>query len=88
MDIKSKILKSLALCFIGLLFTFAFTWIVFDFQKSSDGLKDTWAIVASIFSGFCTLVAAYIASLLFNDWRVQHNKNIDVTLIKKALRII
>lgn len=76
MDIKSKVSKSIAICFIGLLFTFAFTWIIFDFQKSSNSLKDTWTIITSLFSGITTLLAAYIATLLFNDWKEQHNKQI------------
>ena len=76
MDVKSKISTSLALCFIGLLFTFAFTWIIFDFENSPNSLKETWTIISGLFSGFATLIAAYIASLLFNDWKVQHNKQI------------
>lgn len=75
-NIRNFVAKTLAITFIILLFLFAFTWIIFDFQNSSDSIKDTWIIVSSLFSGIATLAAAYIATQLFNDWREQHNKTI------------
>ncbi len=30
-----------------------------------------------MFGGITTLIAAYIASKLFNDWKVQHNKTVE-----------
>lgn len=68
MKIKNIILNILASIFITTLFLFVFTWIIFDFQGSSNSLKDTWSIVSSLFGGIATLAAAYIALLLFNDW--------------------
>lgn len=62
----------MAICF----FCFASSWILFEFKGSSNSLKDTWSIVSSLFSGGAALIAAYIASLLFNDWKEQHNKSI------------
>lgn len=53
---------------IVLLFAFLF-YLYGDFK---DALSDT----ASFFGGIATLVAAYIATQLFNDWREQHNKQI------------
>ncbi|WP_163124233.1 hypothetical protein [Acinetobacter portensis] len=85
MDIKNKILNCFAIAFISLLFLFAFTWIIFDFQNSANALKDTWSIVSSLFGGISTLVAAYTAVLLFTDWRDNHNANIRKTLIEEAL---
>lgn len=38
------------------------------------GLKESFSITASFFGGIATLVAAYIASQLFNDWREIHNQ--------------
>lgn len=75
-NVKSSIAKTLAIVFILVLFLFAFTWIIFDFQKSNTSLKDTWSIVSSLFGGIATLAAAYIASLLFVDWKAQHNATI------------
>ena len=69
MNIRTPVLSILAFTFIVLLFVFAFTWIIFDFQGSSSSLKDTWSIVSSVFGGIATLVAAYIALFLYSDWR-------------------
>lgn len=52
------------------LFVFAFLFYLYGDLK--DALSDT----ASFFGGIATLVAAYIATQLFNDWREQHNKQI------------
>ena len=68
-NIRNIILNTFATIFIITLFLFAFTWIIFNFQGSSSSLKDTWSIVSSLFGGITTLATAYIASLLFNDWR-------------------
>ena len=76
MSIKNKILNCFAIAFVSTLFIFAFTWIIFDFQNSANALKDTWSIVSSLFGGIATLIAAYIASLYFNDWKEQHNKEV------------
>ena len=70
---------------MALIFLLAFTWIIFDFQKSSNSLKDSWAIVSSLFGGFATLTAAYIASKLFNDWGEQHNKTVIADVAKQIL---
>ena len=77
MDIKNIVANTIAGTILTLLFLFAFTWIIFDFQGSANSLKDTWSIVSSLFGGIATLVAAYIAALLFNDWRDQHNKTVE-----------
>lgn len=76
MKLNNLISNIAAITFISLLFIFALTWIIFDFNDSSSALKDTWSIIGSVFGGFATLVAAYIASQLFNDWKEQHNKQV------------
>lgn len=76
MNIQKRISNIIAIAFISTLFIFAFTWIIFDFQNSANALKNTWSIVSSLFGGITTLIAAYIASLYFNDWKEQHNKEI------------
>ena len=83
MEIKEKILNCFAIAFVSTLFIFAFTWIIFDFQNSDNTLKDTWGIVSSLFGGITTLIAAYIASLLFNDWRVQKTYELEKEYIEK-----
>ncbi|UUS56246.1 hypothetical protein MST16_08905 [Acinetobacter sp. YH16040_T] len=75
-DIQNKIINIIAITMAISFFCFASSWILFEFKGSSNSLKDTWSIVSSLFSGGAALIAAYIASLLFNDWKEQHNKSI------------
>lgn len=75
METKKLVSNVMAVSFIALIFTFAFTWIIFEFTNTSDSLKDTWTIVSGTFGGFATLAAAYIAANLFNDWRDQQDHN-------------
>ena len=89
MKIDENTVKNIiALLFLVLLFIFSFTWIVFDFQKSLSSIKDSWAIVASVFGGFATLTAAYIAYSLYDDWKKPHNLNIESEHKKEVLRVI
>lgn len=85
MKIKSSICRIFILSFVSLLFLFSFLWIIFDFNKSPNSLKDTWTILSSLFGGYATLIAAYVATQLFNDWRDSHNANIKNNLIEKVL---
>jgi len=49
MKTKDLIGNVVAVSFVSLLFIFALTWIIFDFNGSSSSLKDTWSIVGSVF---------------------------------------
>lgn len=82
------IAKLFATVFVALIFLLAFTWIIFDFQKSSNSLKDSWAIVGSLFGGFATLTAAYMAYSLYVDWRTPHDLNIETQYKKEILNVI
>ncbi|WP_180007734.1 hypothetical protein [Acinetobacter sp. YH16057] len=84
-NIKDSITKTITIIFISMLFLFAFTWIIFDFQGSSNSLKDTWAIVSSLFGGIATLAAAYIASLLFNDWKDEYNHRLESSILMEYI---
>lgn len=61
------------------IFLFAFLFYLYG------DLKDALSDAASFFGGIATLVAAYVATELFNDWRDQHNKNIESSLILKIV---
>lgn len=74
-DTKNIVVNALAIVLIATLFVLAFTWIIIDYNGSSESLKDAWDITGSFFGGITTLLAAYIASRLFNDWRDQHKVN-------------
>lgn len=66
---------------------------IFWFYSNADSktlglLKDSLSTASSFFGGITTLTAAYIASRLFNDWKIQHNKNLEKEAIFKTLSII
>jgi hypothetical protein len=88
MAIKNIVSNTLTGCFLLLLFFLEFTWIIFDFNGSSESLKDSWSIVSSIFSGITTLAAAYIAYGLYDDWRTPHNVSIETEHKKEILKVI
>ncbi|PZT84925.1 MAG: hypothetical protein DI627_14445 [Acinetobacter sp.] len=90
-EIQNKIINVIAITVAVGFFCFASSWILFEFKGSSNSLKDTWSIVSSFFSGGAALIAAYIASLLFNDWREIKKNEIQVNyvlVIKKQVQDI
>ncbi|MGX5699594.1 hypothetical protein ACWKWF_08320 [Acinetobacter kookii] len=76
---QETIINALAITIIATLFFFALTFILFNFFKIETSLKDAWATLGSFFGGITTLVAAYVASRLFNDWRDQEKFNSEKT---------
>ena len=88
-ETQKTIANALAVTVIATLFFFALTFILFDFFKAGTSLKDAWETLGSFFGGITTLVAAYIAAQLFNDWRVvkQYEIKLDYVLtIKKQTK--
>ena len=65
---------------------------IFWFYSSADSntlslLKDSFSTASGFFGGIATLIAAYIASKLFNDWRHQHNVEIRTDTSKEILKL-
>lgn len=85
MDLKNLVPNIISVCILILLFLIAFTWIIFEFSNSSNSLKDSLSIVSSLFGGIATLAAAYVGSMLFNDWKEQHNKTVISSLSQDLL---
>ena len=88
-ETQKTIVNALAVTVIATLFFFALTFILFDFFKAGTSLKDAWGTLGSFFGGITTLVAAYIAAQLFNDWRVVKQYEIIlnyVLIIKKQIQ--
>ncbi|WP_265464688.1 hypothetical protein [Acinetobacter entericus] len=48
-------------------------------------LKDSLATASGFFGGITTLIAAYIAANLFNDWRDEKNYELENTLLSNIL---
>lgn len=88
------ITKTLAITTVGILFFFSLTFILLNFIEDYktpkiDVLKDAWDVLGSFFGGITTLVAAYIATQLFNDWRVVKQYEIIlnyILIIKKQIQ--
>lgn len=87
-NIRNITANIISLSLIGLLFLFSFVWIIFDFHDSPNSLKDSWSIVASLFGGIATLLAAYIAAFIYSDWKEPHNSNIEAQHRKEILNVI
>lgn len=66
----------------------AFIWICIHYELPSESFKEAISITVSFMSVIATIDAALIAVLLFNDWKVQHNKNLERDAAFKALSII
>lgn len=56
--------------------------------KTLSLLKDSLSTTSGFFGGIATLVAAYIASRLFNDWKEQHNKQVLATEAKENFKLL
>lgn len=85
MKINSTIKNTIAISLLVYLFLLAFTWIMFDFNKSDTSLKDSLGIVSSMFGGIATIAAAYIAKIIYDGWKIEYNKNIEKEFIVKTL---
>lgn len=59
---------------------FFFTLWLFSYNDVEQSLKESWAITFSALSALTTIGAAVIAAYLFNDWKEQHNKQVQNNL--------
>lgn len=66
-------------------FAFAYFLYVNTELKLNEVLDKSFGAAFGFFSGAATLAAAYIASRLFNDWKEQHNKEIEIQFILKVI---
>lgn len=65
---------------------FLFAFIFYLFGGEGSNLKDALSMTASFFGGIATLVAAYIATQLFNDWRDEKNHELTSSLAMECVR--
>ncbi|WP_288421043.1 hypothetical protein [uncultured Acinetobacter sp.] len=64
---------------ISILVFFSTLWL-YSYNNINDALKESWTIAFSCISALTTIGAAIIAAYLFNDWRDQHNKQVQNSL--------
>ncbi|WP_227602347.1 MULTISPECIES: hypothetical protein [unclassified Acinetobacter] len=50
-----------------------------------DPLKEAWTLSIALLSALTTIGAAIIAAYLFNDWKIQHNKSVEVQIALKMI---
>lgn len=67
-SVISSILYSLFITLVIIFFSSIFLWLSDD----ETPIKTGFNLIGNYFGGITTLTAAYIASLLFNDWRNPH----------------
>lgn len=65
-----------------------FAFVLCFYNGDENSIDKAFSITASFFGGIATLIAAYIATQLFNDWKEQHNKNIDSQFCMKIYDFI
>ena len=86
MKTKILIINIIASLFVVMIFLIALTFILFHYQSSPTALKDSWSTVGSFFGGIATLTAAYVASLLFNDWRFEKDHETKSIYLNNAIQ--
>ena len=70
---------------IASIFVFTITAILYFNWGDKAAISGALSTTGSFFGGFATLGAAIIAAHLFNDWRVQHNKEMEIQFISKVM---
>ena len=86
---NSVIIFSLTVTAIIAIFLFITVFAILYFYWGDEtAIKDALSTTGSFFGGFATLGTALVASYLFNDWREQHNKNVESQLCMKAFDYI
>lgn len=80
---QKAVKRGISIGMAATLITFGVVYIlmVSDNLLSVDRFEKALNTTGSYFGGITTLIAAYIASKMFNDWRVQHNKNVDKEIV-------
>lgn len=88
MNTEKLISNVIAILFMTSIFLIAFTWIIFDFNKSQTSLKDSLTVASAFFGGITTLAAAYIASKLVFHWRDQEIFNHKRQLFQEGIQTL
>ncbi|BCB00194.1 hypothetical protein ATCC19606_25290 [Acinetobacter baumannii] len=68
----------LVCCVISIiLFGFIYSLMIKDINNLGGAVKESFSLTASFFGGITTLAAAYIALVIYENWKVEYNKNIE-----------
>ncbi|HAV2988539.1 hypothetical protein [Acinetobacter baumannii] len=77
MRIKVHVQTIILICsFITIiLFGFIYYLLLGNEHSSVGTVKESLTLTASFFGGICTMAAAYVATILFNDWKAPYHQN-------------
>jgi hypothetical protein len=84
MRTKDFVQTIILICVFITIILFGFIYYLLLNEAQNSLIKDTLSLVASFFGGISTLAAAYVATFLFNDWKVQQNFLNKLQLINKT----
>ncbi|CDG74766.1 hypothetical protein ACOT99_18360 [Acinetobacter baumannii] len=80
MKFKIEIFQILSAAILITVLFMAFTWICIHYQKPEESFKEAISLTVSFMGVIATVVAALIAVLMFNDWKIvakfERNKEI------------
>lgn len=89
MRLKNKLtsfsLSLIVVIAISILFLAVVFWMFFQYSGSNLAGKDGLSTLGGYFGGITTLGATVVAGYLFNDWKEQHNKEIEIQFISKVM---
>lgn len=90
MKVKDIIQTAIFVCSLLVIPIFAFAYYSYSQTdlKLVEVLDKSFGVTAGLFGGAATLTAAYIASLLFNDWRHAHNMSVDTEMCLRGFEFI
>lgn len=85
--IKFSAVNILAATFILIFLAFSFFSILFFYWGDVSSIVSSLTIVGSFFGGISTLIAAYIAFLLYAEWRTETDYNHQLQLFSKLIDV-
>lgn len=87
MKIKDIVQTVILICCLIMLLVLGLAYTFYSQTTISplEVLDKSFSVMIGVFGGTATLAAAYIASLLFNDWKEQHDKEIEIKFILRVL---
>ncbi|EIB7122425.1 hypothetical protein AW812_RS14395, partial [Acinetobacter baumannii] len=82
MKIKDQVQTVFLICCVISIILFGFIYYLLPNDPQNSKIKDSLSLTASFFGGIATLAAAYIATILFNDWKDQEKYKLHLKFIE------
>lgn len=75
-NFKFLIIQLCAITAIVFILFFSLSWIILHIQSPQNSFKEAMGLTLSFLGPISTIFASIIAVYLFNDWKDQHNKEV------------